>query len=208
MSEVYAERTIAAYRVHAKKAAQNWARNWRPSRFLRSFARMLPPDGRMLDYGCGIGTDLAWLRRQGFCVEGIEGALEFVQQARKRCPGVQIRHARFRTARLPGNHYDGIWCNAALMHVPPEEFSFQLRKLKEALRPNGVLAMTLAWGSKKGFVRQDWIPGRYIAGYRKREAAVFFRGWKVRSLRVVKKDGRQGRWIQIMASPIFPGLSS
>ena len=131
----------------------------------------------------------------------MDGALEFVQQARKRCPGSSILHVRFETARLPENQYDGIWCNAALIHVPPEELSQQLEKLRRALRPNGVLGLTLVWGSRKGFLRRDWIPGRYIAGYAKAETAAFFRSWKAHSIQVVRGDGRQGRWVQIMASP-------
>ena len=201
MERVYAERTIAAYRVHAGKAIRNWSRG-KPSRFLRKFIALILQGGCILDYGCGIGTDLAWLRRQGFQVEGVDGALEFVLQARRRCSGALIRHVRFENARLPEDHYDGIWCNAALIHVPPEELSRQLEKLRRALRPGGWLGLTLAWGSRKAFVRRDWIPGRYIAGYTKTEIAAFLRHWKIYSLRVVKGDGRHGRWIQILVFPV------
>jgi len=86
------------------------------------------------------------------------------------------------------------------MHVPPQELSRQMGRLRRALRRDGLLGLTLAWGSRKGFLHRDWIPGRYIAGYSKEEVAAFFRGWKVHSLRVVEGDGRQGRWIQILAS--------
>jgi len=198
-NRAYAERTIAAYRVHARKAIRNWARMRVPSRFLREFGRVLPAGARVLDYGCGIGTELGWLRRRRFDAEGLEGTWEFVQQARRRCPRARILHARFETAHLPEEGYDGIWCNAALIHLPPAEFRAQLAKLRRALRPGGCLGLTLAWGCRKGFLQRDWIPGRYFAGHTKGELLPLLRGWKVRALRVSGKAGRQGRWIQILA---------
>ena len=201
MIDTYAERTIAAYRSHARKAIQNWRRTWKLSRFLREFAQSLKAGARVLDYGCGIGVELAWLRKGEFSVEGIDGVLEFVLEARRRCPDVPIRHGRFETAQLLAGRYDGIWCNAALIHVPPEVLQDQLRRLSLALRPNGILGITLAWGRMKRFTNRDWIPGRYIAGYSQDEVNHFFRKWTVHSLKVVSKDGRQGRWIQILASP-------
>ena len=196
----YAERTIAAYRSHARKAIQNWRRTRKPSRFLRRFGQLLKPGNRVLDYGCGIGSDLAWLRKQGFQVEGLDGVLEFVLKARRCCPGVPITHGRFETVPLPAGVYDGIWCNAALIHVPPEVLQDQLRKLSRALKPSGILGMTLAWGRAKGFTSRDWIRGRYIACYSKDEVPLLFREWSVHSLKVVSRDGRQGRWIQVLAS--------
>ena len=197
----YAERTIAAYRVHAGEALRSWARARTPSRFLRRFAGLLPPGGQLLDYGCGIGTDLAWLSRRGFRVEGIDGTLEFVDETRRRCPGAPVRHARFETVRLQEGAYDGIWSNAALIHVPPEELAEQLEKLRRALRPGGWLALTLAWGRAKGFLRGDWIPGRYVAGFRRGEALKMLDGWAALSVKVVSGESRRGRWIQILAQP-------
>lgn len=200
----YAERTIAAYRVHAGEAIRSWSRARMPSRFLRRFAGLLPPGGWVLDYGCGIGTDLAWLIWRGFRAEGIDGTLEFVDEARRRCPGAEVRHARFEAVRLQEGAYDGIWCSAALIHVPPEGLADQLEKLRQALKPGSWLALTLAWGQAKGFIRGDWIPGRYVAGYSKAEALKRLGGWVVQSANVVTGESRRGRWIHILAQPSEP----
>ncbi len=198
-SKIYAERTIAAYRLKADEAIQNWSRFKRRSRLLRQFAQALSPGAHVLDYGCGIGADMTWLKARGFQVEGLDGVLEFVEEARKRCPGARVAHVRFERVELPLARYDGIWSNAALIHVPAEEMGRQLSKLKRALKPGGLLGMTLAWGSASGFVEQDWIPGRYIVSYSKDKAVWFFRDWKVRWLKTVSNEGRKGRWIQILA---------
>ena len=208
MSETkgYADRTIAAYRVHAGKASRNWARSGRrPSLFLRRFASELAAahqrrGASILDYGCGTGVEAAWLRSRGFHVEGVDGTLEFVLEARRRCPGARIQHARFEGVPLPQQAYDAVWCNAALIHVPPEELRRQLEKLKQSVKSGGLLGLTLAWGRAKRFFPKDWIPGRYLAAYSKREAEALLRGWKLKSAAVASGDGRSGRWIQILAS--------
>ncbi len=212
----FADVTIVAYRRRAKRAAANWRRVRVPSRMLRRFVEMLPRGARVLDYGCGIGRELAWMRRQGCVVEGLDGTPEFVRAARRQCPGVAVRLARFETVRMARGRYDGIWCNAALMHVPPAELRRQLRRLRQALRPAGVLGLTLSWGRSRraasdpstrapasaggpGSGLRDWIPGRYIACYSKPEVAGMLRGWVIRELRVVSNVGRKGRWVQAIA---------
>lgn len=198
-SEPYANATLVAYRYHAQAAIESWRRACAPSRFLRQFAKQLLPGALVLDYGCGIGTDLAWLRRQGFRVEGLDGTLDFVLQARRRNPAVRIVHGRFEEIALAPLRYDGIWCNAALIHVPPQRLRLQLEKLRLALKPHGLLGMTLAWGRLKGLTRRDWIPGRYLAGYTRPEAEKFFRRWRILELKVVLGAVRRGRWIHILA---------
>lgn len=195
----YAKATVAAYRQHARQAIANWSR-YQPSAWLRQFVLRLPPSGRVLDYGCGIGMDAAWMRRHGLQVEGIDGTPAFVQEARRRCPGAPITCALFERVQLPPETYDGVWCQAALIHVPPEVLALQLRKLQEALKPAGCLALSLAWGRRKAIVMDDWIPGRYIASYSKTEAQRFFRqGWTLRACQVTGAGSRQGRWIHLLA---------
>jgi SAM-dependent methyltransferase len=165
---------------------------------LRRFAQRLPPHARVLDYGCGIGTDLAWLAHQGCRVEGLDGTRVFAREARRRCPAAIIRQERFETAALAPAAYDGIWCCAALIHVPPQELRRQLAKLRHALQPGGRLGLTLAWGRARAFTQRDWIPGRYLAAYSKSEARAFLRGWRVEEIRVISGGGRRGRWIQML----------
>ena len=193
----YTDRTLEAYAVYASTAIANWSR-LRPPTFLRRFARRLPARARVLDYGCGIGTDLAWLAQRGFRVDGLDGTRAFVREARRRCPSAVIRRESFEQTVLTPSFYDGIWCRASLIHVPSLEMRRQLEKLRVALKPYGWLGLTLAWGRAKQFTERDWIPGRYFAAYSKTEARAFLRGWRIDELRVVSSDGRAGRWIQIL----------
>ena len=197
----YARATVTAYEVYAARAIASWARARRPSAWLIRFAARLPAQGRVLDYGCGIGTDLTWLRARGFLVEGLDASRRFVAEARRRCPGVAVARAWFETVALPAAAYDGIWCQAALMHVPPEGMPAQLEKLRRALKPGGWLGLTLAWGRSRRVLDADWIPGRYVASYTKAEALAWLRSWTRMESRVAVHDGRGGRWVQLLASP-------
>ncbi|MBI4227911.1 MAG: class I SAM-dependent methyltransferase [Candidatus Omnitrophica bacterium] len=199
---VYDHPTLAAYARHADAAIADWRAIRHPSKFLRRFAAALPPRARVLDYGCGIGLELAWLRRQGCLVEGVDGTPAFLREARRRNPGVRLACARFETWPMPAGRYDGIWCQAALIHVPPDELRRQLMKLRQGLRPGGRVGATLAWGRWRGFTQHDWIPGRYLAAYSRAEAAAFFNdGWTIQHLAVTSHDGRHGRWTELLASP-------
>jgi len=191
---------LAAYRYYAPRAIENWAGlRKKPSQCLQQFARVLPKGGVLFDYGCGIGTDLAWLKTKGFRVAGMDGTADFVEEARRRNPGVSIAHSRFDIFRLPAARYDGIWANATLMHIVPQAMDGQLKKLASALKPGGFLGVVLPWGRKKGIAQSDWIPGRYMACYTNPEAAGFFKGWNVNFLKTIANDHRSGRWIQILA---------
>lgn len=194
-----ADATLAAYRYHAREVIRNWKRHPGPSKFLKRFAARMKPGQAVLDYGCGIGTDLAWFVRWGLRAEGVDGTFDFVQEARKRNPTVRVIHGRFEVVSLGVGRYDGVWCNAALIHVPPPVLRKELKKLAAALRPGGILGITLAWGRVRGEIPRDWIPGRYLCGFTKGEAARLFRGWAVERIAVVSGDGRAGRWIQLLA---------
>ena len=195
----YAQRTLVAYQHHAKEAIASWRISPRPSQFLRRFLKRLPAHARVLDYGCGIGTDLAWMQQRGLHVEGLDGTWEFVREARRRCPGVSIVHERFESVHLPTSVYDGLWCHAALLHVPPLVLTQHLCRFQRALKSSGLLGISLAWGRTKRYLQDGWIPGRYVASYVKREALAIFHAWSLEELKVVSGDGRQGRWMQIIA---------
>ena len=196
----YAEATVAAYELYAAKAIASWERLRVPSRWLTAFAALLPAGGRVLDYGCGIGTEMRWLLARGFRVDGVDGSRAFVREARRRCPGERVVQGLFDAVPLAAGAYDGVWCQAALMHVPPERLPEQLEKLRRALRPQGWLGLTLAWGRRRGVLDQDWIPGRYWAGYSKRDVQAMLGNWRVRELRVMQNDGRVGRWVKVLAA--------
>lgn len=55
---------------------------------------MFPPDGRVLDAGCGVGLDAAWLVSLGHPVVAIDASAGMVAETRRRVPAAEVLQAR------------------------------------------------------------------------------------------------------------------
>lgn len=132
-------RTIAHYDQNAASFAEATALHDVSQNYaaLLSAIRGRPPF-RILDLGCGPGRDLAWFRAQGHEAMGLDGSITFVEMARK-ATGCAVLHQNFLALDLPRAHFDGVFANATLFHVPLQELPRVLRELHDALVPGGVL---------------------------------------------------------------------
>jgi len=115
---------------------------------------------RILDFGCGPGRDLAAFKKLGHEAIGLEGAERFVALAREQT-GCEIWQQDFLRLNLPPSHFDGIFANAALFHVPSQELPRVLRELANTAKPAGVLFSS----NPRGRNQEGWSGGRYGAYY-------------------------------------------
>jgi SAM-dependent methyltransferase len=114
----------------------------------------------LLDFGCGPGRDLKAFAELGHTAIGLEGAARFVDMARAHGSG-EVWQQDFLKLDLPDNHFDGVFANAALFHVPSQELPRVLRELYAALKPRGVLFSS----NPHGHNEEGWNRGRYGAFY-------------------------------------------
>jgi SAM-dependent methyltransferase len=96
------------------------------------------PPFKILDFGCGPGRDLKVFAELGHIAIGLEGAAHFAVMARA-YSGCEVWQQDFLKLDLPDNHFDGVFANAALFHVPSQELPRVLLELKSSLKPGGVL---------------------------------------------------------------------
>jgi SAM-dependent methyltransferase len=118
------------------------------------------PPYTILDLGCGPGRDLRYFRSLGHEAIGLEGSKEFVAMAR-RYAKCEVLHQDFLAMDLPECHFDGIFANAALFHVPGQELPRVLRQLWQSLKPSGVLFSSNPWGNDE----EGWSGDRYSCFY-------------------------------------------
>lgn len=106
------------------------------SRHLPAFLELLPHTARILDLGCGGGTDAEAIIAAGFTVDPTDGVAAIAAIASKRL-GQEVRVLRFDELDAV-EAYEGVWANAALHHVPRAALPDVLKRIHKALKPGGV----------------------------------------------------------------------
>lgn len=114
------------------------------------------PPFRILDFGCGPGRDLAVFLQRGHCPVGLDGSHQFVSMARE-ATGCEVWHQDFLKLDLPSGHFDGIFANASLFHVPSAHLPRVLAQLHASLKPSGVLFSS----NPRGANQEGWQGARY-----------------------------------------------
>ena len=120
----------------------------------------MEPPFTLLDFGCGPGRDLKIFAELGHRAIGLDGAAQFAEMARAHS-GCEIWLQDFLKLDLPQNHFDGVFANAVLFHIPSQELPGVLRQLHATLKPRGVLFSS----NPRGNNTEGWNGGRYGAYY-------------------------------------------
>lgn len=116
------------------------------------------PPFRVLDFGCGPGRDLRVFAELGHAAVGLEGAPRLAEMARA-YSGCEVWVQDFLALNLPEEHFDGVFANASLFHVPSQELPRVLEELHAALKPGGVLFSS----NPRGLNQEGWNGPRYGA---------------------------------------------
>ncbi len=115
---------------------------------------------KILDIGCGPGRDLKTFSNLGHCAVGLDGAESFAHMARD-YSGCEVWHQDFLQLSLPDLHFDGVYANASLFHIPSAELARVLSELYATLKPGGVIFTS----NPHGHNEEGWNHGRYGAYY-------------------------------------------
>lgn len=157
----YTGPTIAHYNQQAEPfRASTWDHD-----VSQNYATLLdaltgPPPHRILDLGCGPGRDLCHFRALGHDPVGLDGSAAFVAMARE-ASGCTVLHQDFLALALPEGHFDGIFANASLFHVPRPALPEVLGKLRASLKPQGLLFSS----NPRGENQESFHGGRYGCYY-------------------------------------------
>src|SRR5579859_3935090 len=116
------------------------------------------PPFTILDFGCGPGRDLKTFCALGHVAIGLDGAARFAEMARTDS-GCEVWRQDFFRLDLPERHFDGIFANATLFHVPSLALPRVLRQLHATLKSGGVLFSS----NPRGQNQERWSNGRYGA---------------------------------------------
>jgi len=94
-------------------------------------------DGRLLDFGCGVGRYVGRMKAAGWRAEGIDVSPEAVRLGRQ--AGLLLHHGTLPGADLPAESFDVVTMWQALEHVPSPKAT--LEAVGRLLRPGGRLVV-------------------------------------------------------------------
>lgn len=151
--------TLGHYEQHA---ADYWAgtREHDVSQNIDALLRHIggAPPFTVLDFGCGPGRDLRTFAALGHVAIGLEGAANAAALARSNS-GCEVWQQDFLRLELPAAHFDGVFANASLFHVPGQTLPGVLRALHATLKAGGVLFSS----NPRGENQEGWRDARYGA---------------------------------------------
>ena len=125
---------------------------------LRAFAASIPARGTVADLGCGPARDATRFAEAGFNVLGMDLSAGMLAMAPSAMDG-RLVQADLRALPIRGSTLDGIWCCAALLHVPEDDTLTVLREFRRTLTSGGILALVTALGDGARFEPVPYAPG-------------------------------------------------
>ena len=137
-------KTIDYYNLHASDYFDNTIGADMSAQISR-FRSHLPSPAKILDCGCGSGRDTKTFLDLGYDVFGIDGSEELCRLASE-YTGREVVCRQFSDIEYI-KEYDGIWACASLLHLPIQELTAILDKLRRALKPGGVLYASFKYGT-------------------------------------------------------------
>lgn len=180
-------RTVEAYESAADRYTEKYRSLSGADQYGQRFLDAIG-GGRVLDIGCGPGSDLPVLADVADEVIGLDITASFLRAANERELGPLVR-GDMRRLPVRSGCVDGIWSSASFLHVPRADASATLREFARVLKYGGV-----AFCSVKR--RQNGSPdGRHFTYYQPAE----FRSMVVDAGFDVAQQRTTDYWVSILA---------
>lgn len=130
-----------------------------------------PPNAEALDFGCGCGRVLSWLRlfRPAFRYTGSDIDAEAVMWCMQNLPFGTFLHSPSRPpTKFADSHFDFVFSVSVFTHLPEQLQFMWLDELRRITKPGGYLALSIA--SETAF--DDWMARREGRNFLRRMIAV------------------------------------
>jgi cyclopropane fatty-acyl-phospholipid synthase-like methyltransferase len=127
--------------------------------------RRLAPGARVLELGCGGGTEETLVLARSFEVTGIDLSCEQLRRARKRVPAASFVHADFTELDLEPASVDAVASFYVFNHVPRELLPGLLSRIHDWLVAGGLLLATLGAADVPGWTGDFLGAPTYFSGF-------------------------------------------
>ncbi len=159
----------------------------------------MPQAADIADLGCGPAGDGAIFAHTGHRVAGIDRSAGRLDIAASVLPG-RVAQADLRRLPLASASLDGVWCCAALLHVPHEDTMAALAEMRRVLKPAGHLALVTALGNHARLEPVPYAPAtqRWFFYRRPGELHEQLRTARLQAVMTTRQPGSRD-WLKILA---------
>ena len=119
------------------------------------FLTLMPPQGKILDFGCGSGRDTKFFLERGYRVDAVDGSEELCRIASD-YTGIRVRQMLFQDLDAV-EQYDGIWACSSILHLKKEELRAVILKMITALKSTGYIYTSFKYGTFEGYRKQRYF---------------------------------------------------
>ncbi len=146
-------------RVYDQIAEEYRHRITRPTDYINCFTAFLPDGARILDAGCGIGTDAGYLSQSGYEVAAIDLSRGMLEIARTNHEAAVFYEQDLRYPDFKPHSFDGIIASFSLIHIPKGQIPGVLKKYHELLVNRGILFLAMQAGeSRELYLKEPFKP--------------------------------------------------
>lgn len=140
----YISKTIKAY--DDTTTYENSTRLMLPKGEIDQFLDMLETGSLILDAGCAFGRDTTYMQSRGYQLKGVDLSAALIERAKKLCSDVDFKVTDVRATGFNENTFDGIWCNATLLHLDDSDVLLALKEFNRIMKPGAILAVSFKKG--------------------------------------------------------------
>ncbi len=125
------------------KIAEDWSKDHATDTWWQEgtdkFLSLLPKESTVLDVGCGGGIKSNYIAGKGYRVTGIDFSEKMIEVAHRKFPKIDFDVVDIYMIDKYQKMFDGIFAQAVLLHIPKNKVMEVLEKIKDKLKPCGLL---------------------------------------------------------------------
>ncbi|QSX01102.1 class I SAM-dependent methyltransferase [Haloterrigena alkaliphila] len=153
-------RTRTVYGTNTHRFVEKYLSVSTADRYGTEFCEAL--DGkRILDIGCGPGSDLATFTSRGYEVVGLDVVSAFLQVVDRNTSESAVVQGDMRQIPFQDASFDGVWSSASFLHIPRSDAIPTLQEFQRILCDTGVIFLS----AKRAPADTDPVDDRYFEYY-------------------------------------------
>ncbi|MHA1109868.1 MAG: class I SAM-dependent methyltransferase [Promethearchaeota archaeon] len=134
--------------------------------FLPEFSKYIPPNGQVLDLGCGAGVPFTKYLSERFKVTGVDISPNQIELARNNVPNATFLCKDMTQLDFPEASFYGILGYYSIIHVPRDEHFKLFSAVFHFLKPGGVALMSLHRADDPEYLYDDYFgTNMYWSGF-------------------------------------------